>query len=150
MTNTATASGSNVITVNNSADITCQTPVLAIVKTPDNGTITAGETATFTVVVTNNGPGTVNGVTLTDPLPPGGGVNWQTTTPNCTVTGAVGSQSLTCAVGALIEGQSFTAVTKAVTNVGKCSVMDNTATAAATNAASVSDAGSLCVQGGTF
>ena len=55
-------SGTNAASVNNGASITCQTPVLVMAKTPDGGTITAGQTATFTVVVTNNGPGTANNV----------------------------------------------------------------------------------------
>ena len=52
----------NAASVNNPGDITCQTPVLAIAKTPDAGIITAGETATFTIVLTNNGPGTATGL----------------------------------------------------------------------------------------
>ena len=87
--------------VSNPGKITCQTPVLQIVKTPDSGTITAGDTATFTVVVTNHGPGVATGVTIEDdPLPAGGGVKWTTSTTGCTVSGAVGAQKLNCAVPA--------------------------------------------------
>src|SRR5439155_17503822 len=38
--------------------VTIPKPVLAIVKTPDGGTFHAGDTISFSIVVTNNGPGT--------------------------------------------------------------------------------------------
>src|SRR6185369_12276193 len=69
-------------------------PVLQIAKTPDNGTINAGATATFTIVVTNLGPGVAKNGTISDPLPAGGGVTWTTSTNGCTVSGAVGAQTL--------------------------------------------------------
>jgi uncharacterized repeat protein (TIGR01451 family) len=81
MDNTTTATATNAASVSDPGKITCQTPVLVIAKTPDNGTITAGDTATFTVVVTNNGPGTATGVAISDPLPAGGGVTWMSATP---------------------------------------------------------------------
>src|SRR5437870_10055472 len=49
-------------------------PNISVTKTADQGTINAGDTAAFTIVVTNNGPGTANNVTLNDPLP--AGVAW--------------------------------------------------------------------------
>jgi len=42
---------------------------LAIAKTPDGATITAGQAATFTITVTNSGPTAAGGVVITDPLP---------------------------------------------------------------------------------
>ena len=58
MPNLATASATNSPSVENPGSITCQPPNLTIVKTPDGQTINAGDTATFTMVVTNTGPGT--------------------------------------------------------------------------------------------
>src|SRR5262249_5271051 len=141
MNNTATASASNAASVSDPGQITCQTAVNVIAKTPDNGTVTAGDTATFTIVVTNNGPGTATGVAISDPVPAGGNVTWTTATANCSVTGAVGSQTLNCTVGSLTQGSSFTAVATAATSLGHCTVMNNTATATATNAATVTDPG---------
>ncbi|MEO7157963.1 MAG: DUF11 domain-containing protein, partial [Vicinamibacterales bacterium] len=143
MNNTATASASNAGTVTDTGLITCVTPVLQIAKTPDGGTITAGDTATFTIVVTNLGPGAATGVVIDDTLPAGGGVTWTTATPNCTVTLNV----LHCNVpGSLAANASFTAVVTAVTSLGRCTVMNNTATASASNAGTVSDTGLItCV-----
>src|SRR5207253_4736118 len=128
----------NALSVNDPGKITCQTPVLQIAKTPDNGTVLAGATATFTIVVTNLGPGTATGVTLTDnPLPAGGGVTWATATTGCTVSGAVGSQKLDCVVpapGSLAVNATFTAVVTAATSLSACTAMNNTATASAINA----------------
>jgi uncharacterized repeat protein (TIGR01451 family) len=126
-------------------------PVLQIEKTPDNGTINAGDTATFTIVVTNLGPGTAKHATLTDALPGGGGVTWTTSSSGCTVSGAVGSQMLNCALGVdLAENATFTAVVTAVTSSAHCTAMDNTAAAVATNAAQVTNAGKItCRLSGT-
>src|SRR5262249_57187544 len=106
----------------------------------DGATIIAGDTATFTIVVTNNGPGTAKAVTISDPLPAGGGVTWATATANCSVSGAVGSQTLNCTVGDLAVNGTFTAVVTALTSLGPCTVMKNTATARATTVQSVHEA----------
>src|SRR5262249_54586616 len=146
--NTATASSTNAASVNDNGTIPCQIPVIAIVKTPDGATITASATATRAGKETNNGPGTATCVTISDPLPHGGGggVTWSNATPNCSVTGAVGAQTLNCTVGTLAQGGSFTAAVTAPTTRQTCAQMNNTATASATNAASVNDPGSIGCQ----
>jgi uncharacterized repeat protein (TIGR01451 family) len=58
---TANASGGTVTAVS--------APDLHIVKTPDAQTIQAGDTATFTVHITNTGGGPAVNVILNDPLP---------------------------------------------------------------------------------
>src|SRR5262249_44728435 len=53
--------------------VTGGTPGLAITKTADQGTVTAGTKIGFTVTITNTGNASTTGVTLNDALPPGPG-----------------------------------------------------------------------------
>ena len=73
----------DLITANNedTGDITINCPDVVVVKTPDEGTdpsndINVGSTAEFKIVVTNNGPGQSDSVTLSDQLPTSGSLNW--------------------------------------------------------------------------
>jgi uncharacterized repeat protein (TIGR01451 family) len=92
------------------------TPKLVVTKTADSTTITAGQTAGYTVTITNTGTATDTGVTLSDPLPAGAGgdINWtiDTTTGNpgdFLVTGAIGSQSLVLSPAFIAAGDSLPA-----------------------------------------
>ena len=76
-------------------------------------------------------------------VPAGGNVTWTTATAGCTVTGAVGAQSLGCTIGSLAQSATFTAVVSGVTSVDHCAAMDNTASVVAANADQVSDAGKI-------
>src|SRR5438128_2635539 len=76
----------------------------------------------------------------------GGNVTWTTATVGCTVTGAVGAQSLGCTIGSLAQSATFTAVVTAVSSLTHCKVNDNSAAASATNAASVNDPGKITCQ----
>ena len=95
------------------------------------------------MIVSNAGPGTARNVTLSDPLPAGELLAWQTATAGCTIAGAGAAQALSCAVPGLDAGASFEATVSAVTGVGKCPAMNNTATATGSNAAAASDTGSI-------
>jgi large repetitive protein len=68
------ASGETAITPN-SAD-------LAVVKTVSNATPNVGDTITFTVTVTNNGPNTAHNVQLTDTFPVSAELTYVTATPS--------------------------------------------------------------------
>src|SRR5438552_9642043 len=83
--------------------VTIPKPVLAIVKTPDGGTFHAGDTISFSIVVTNNGPGTAANVRFnpldslrseehTSELQSPDQAVWRTLreTQTCSVTGAAG------------------------------------------------------------
>ncbi|WP_223585902.1 DUF11 domain-containing protein [Microbacterium sp. OVT16B] len=109
-----------------------QTPVnpaadLAITKTLDTAALVAGRPATFTITVTNNGPQTGTGVTVTDAIP-AGLTNVQATPSggSCTVGGTV-----TCSLPDLAVGASAT-----ITLTGTVSPTLNPG-AALTNTASV-------------
>jgi uncharacterized repeat protein (TIGR01451 family) len=104
-------------------------PNISVTKTADQGTIDAGDTAAFTIVVTNNGPGTANNVTVNDPLP--AGVAWVIDPPvtGCSIT----SGTLSCTFPTLDEGASKTIHISGVTDAQDCGTLSNTATVAADN-----------------
>jgi uncharacterized repeat protein (TIGR01451 family) len=169
--NTATVSATNedgTDQTNNSdhGDVHVVCPDVSIVKTPDSeatgaGTVTAGSNAVFTIVTTNNGPGTATSVTTTDNLPAGSGpLHWTIDTDAtnlCSITGADGSQVLSCPYGAVASGASRTVIVKAATSAGDCALggvagdIVNTASTSATNESSTtlannSDHGDVNVQ----
>jgi uncharacterized repeat protein (TIGR01451 family) len=110
--------------------ITVNCPDVQVVKTADNGTISAGDTAAFTIVVTNNGPGVAKNVTLSDTLP--AGVAWQQDNADCSITAGV----LSCAFGNLASGASRTIHVSGKTDAADCGTLHNTATVSATNESS--------------
>ncbi len=98
------------------------TPTISVVKTADASSVTAGQTAGYTVVITNNGKVTDSSVTLSDPLAAGSGndINWKIDTSNSghaagtnpssfAISGSVGNQSLGLASSSLslAPGQSI-------------------------------------------
>lgn len=117
---------------------------LAVNKTPDNQTINAGDTAEFQIQVTNTGTNTAVGATLTDPLPPAGVGGWTITQQpgGC----AINAGTLNCAFGNLNPGQSVTVRVSTGTSFALCATYDNLATAQASNAAQVSNAGKITCQ----
>jgi uncharacterized repeat protein (TIGR01451 family) len=86
---------------------------LTVTETPLATPVLAGNPIGYIITVTNSAGGAVTGVTLTDVLPSGTNVNW-TISPTyagpgtCAISGAVGSQILSCAFGTISASQSFT------------------------------------------
>ncbi|WP_158939559.1 DUF11 domain-containing protein [Streptomyces sp. NRRL S-87] len=103
-----------------------QTADLSVTKTDSPDPVTAGQNVTYTVVVTNGGPGTATGVVLTDTLPPsftfvsGSG---------CTKTSS-GPDVVRCDIGTLTSGMSATRLITATANSAGTAV--NSVTASAT------------------
>jgi hypothetical protein len=124
-------------------------PSIQFTKTPDGSTITAGTLATFTYVVKNNAaPGEGNNSDfpqLVDPLPGGGGIVWDTTTPGCSVSGPQGGQVLECDFNALPGGTQTGATAFGTPNT--CTVLTSTATLEVANNApsTLTDAGTINV-----
>jgi uncharacterized repeat protein (TIGR01451 family) len=129
--NTGNNSGSAAgvpVAAGNSAD-------LAVQKSTPTTTAAAGSSITYTITVTNNGPGAANDVIVTDALP--ASLRFQSIAPaatfNCT-TPAVGTNgSITCIGGPLASGAvaTFTLVTTvapgatgSVTNSASASTSD--------------------------
>jgi uncharacterized repeat protein (TIGR01451 family) len=104
-------------------------PNVSVVKTADDGTISAGEDAGFTITVTNEGPGTVADVTLHDQLP--SGIAWTESPddPDCVISGG----SLDCSFGDLVEGASRSVHIVGTTDAADCGTITNTATVQAAN-----------------
>ncbi len=137
--NEATASSTNAPDTSDDATVTCLKPELVVEKTADATTVDAGAAIGFTVKTTNNGPGTANAVTLSDPLP--NGVDWSIDPANadCEITGTGDDQVLSCDFGALGDDASETVHVKATTSFAACTTYDNEATASATNSPDASD-----------
>jgi uncharacterized repeat protein (TIGR01451 family) len=97
---------------------------LAINKTVSNGTVYVGQNFTYTITVTNLGPNSATGVSVSDTLP--AGVSYVSATPSqgspCT-----GTSTVSCTLGTLGNGASAT-VTIVVTATATGAVT-NTATA---------------------
>ncbi|MBI1741721.1 DUF11 domain-containing protein [Candidatus Acetothermia bacterium] len=109
ITNTAQVTGdeADTNTANNTA--TEMTTVLgtdlSVTKIDSPDPVIVGNNVTYTVTVTNNGPGTATGVTATDTLPPG--VTFVSATPSqgsCSQAAGV----VTCNLGTLTNGSSAT------------------------------------------
>ncbi len=134
LTNTATVSADNEAPGSgqdntSTATITVNCPDVTVVKTADQGTINAGDTASFTIVVSNDGAGTATGVTLNDPLP--AGISWTEDSPFCDIAAGV----LTCDFGDMAAGTSHTVHVSGLTDATDCGDLVNTATVAASNEA---------------
>jgi uncharacterized repeat protein (TIGR01451 family) len=107
---------------------------VTITKVPDNATVTAGGQIGFRVTISNTGLATATGLTLTDPLPPGGNeiFNWSIdrtlgNPSDFTITGSPGSQSLAfspallASPDSLAGGQSISVHITLPTTVGDVS-----------------------------
>ena len=121
-------------------------PALTIVKTPDGGQVTAGDYASFTITVTNNGPGAATNVDIDDTLPAGSGATplvWSEfpDKAECTVVNNV----LHCDIASLADDASFSVTVRALTDADDCGLLNNTAFADADNNTQVSDTGDITV-----
>ena len=110
-------------------DVLC--PNVIVDKTPDAGVVNAGETATFTIEVTNEGPGAARDVTLTDELP--AGIDWNEESAACEISGDVDSEVLECEFGNLAAGASVTVEVFGEATPESCGDLPNTASVAASN-----------------
>lgn len=122
-------------------------PDISVAKTPDGATISAGDNAVFTIVVTNNGPIAAENVTLTDTLP--AGFAWTLGGPDAGDC-SIASGTLSCNFGTIPFPGSQTVTLTAPTDSADCGTINNTATVAASNedAAQLgnnSDSGSITV-----
>ena len=109
-TNTATGKAGNAVSVSASATVTIQCPSLSITKTPDKSgdtgySVSPGDSARFTITVSNAGPGSASSVVITDTLP--SNLTWVDNKTECSVSS---SQILTCSLTSLAANASFSVV----------------------------------------
>ncbi len=112
-------------------------PSLAITKTADNGTVAAGSDIGFSITVSSNGPGTATAVTLNDPLPTGAGIVWSIDSQPAGNPCSIVANVLSCSFGDMPAGTSATIDISSPTTTASCATYTNTASAGATNHASV-------------
>jgi uncharacterized repeat protein (TIGR01451 family) len=101
------------------------------------GPVNPGDAIGFDITVTNNGDGEAKGVHVSDPLPAGtdwtlGAITGDTTGVTCGISGAVGSELLTCDDASMASGDSFNVRITGTMNQS-CASVDNTATVTTTN-----------------
>ncbi|WP_170227148.1 DUF6923 family protein [Cellulosimicrobium cellulans] len=107
---------------NDAAAMPGQPVDLGIVKSAP-ATFTSGDPVTFTLTVTNHGPGTSSGFVVRDALPAQLS-NVTSVTPGCTVNGNV----LTCTGGVLASGQNAVIQVTGTTTADFDGCIDNTGT----------------------
>ena len=129
--NTGNITSTNDGEASDGASMAVNCPDVKVVKTAAEAQIRVGDTASFTITVSNIGTGTARDVELNDPLP--GGLPWQVSHAGCSITSGI----LHCDLGDLAPGASVaitvTASTDGVSPEGNCETLPNTASATSTN-----------------
>jgi len=114
-------------------DIDPARPDISVGKAAADGTIDFGETASFTIVVANLGPGTATDVVLTDTLP---GTGWVEDPDTLCTIAVAANDVLTCNIGSMPdsgEGSTFTVTLERPTTLADCGTLENTALVEASN-----------------
>jgi uncharacterized repeat protein (TIGR01451 family) len=118
-------------------------PVVVLMKTAASASIEAGDVASFTITVSNTGASAASNITITDVLPDSA-LSWAEN-PDvgaCQITDDV----LSCTVGVLEAGASFSVTVEATTNPDVCDVMlANTATVEVGNKLTLTASASIAI-----
>ena len=137
-------------------------PDVSVAKSPDEtdpagpaNDINAGDAATFTILVTNSGPGVASSVPLSDQLPTANGLDWSIVSQGLGPTFTGGSACsldaadlLSCTITNLAENGQYQIVVTSATTAANCGTIPNTVTitpAGDINAANNSDTGEIDV-----
>jgi uncharacterized repeat protein (TIGR01451 family)/fimbrial isopeptide formation D2 family protein len=159
LTNTATVAATNEAASDqndnsSTATIDVLCPDLTATKTADQATVNAGQQIGFTITVSNadsEGVGTAHDVALSDPLPAGSGLDWSISPAysgpgSCSITGSVGSQTLSCSFGDMAPGDSASVRVVSGTSTEDCSTFKNVASVTASNHDELNPEASVTVQ----
>jgi uncharacterized repeat protein (TIGR01451 family) len=131
-------------------DASCtQPPSLSITKSADSASVGAGSQIGFTVTLSNSGGGDAEGLSVSDSLPAGSGVNWTidaaNTDPGWSVSGSPPNQSLSYAPTTLVAGASTHVHVVSSTGPSSCGTYDNTASYTSSNGGSGQASASVTV-----
>jgi uncharacterized repeat protein (TIGR01451 family) len=133
ITNTASVSaandGSDGEDPSDSASVLVVCPDLLITKTASDYLLAAGDEAEFIISVQNAGDSTALDVVITDTLPVN--VNWAADNESCNIANGV----LTCNVGTLAPGGTFTVRVTGTVSLATCGEMRNSASVTGSNEA---------------
>jgi uncharacterized repeat protein (TIGR01451 family) len=105
---------------------------LSVTKTDSPDPVTPGENVTYTITVTNGGPDTALGVSLTDTVP-GGSTLVSFTSPagwTCTVPAVGTNGTIVCSMGTMTVGSAVFTLVVQVNPILGAGVLTNTATVA--------------------
>ncbi|HYT92608.1 MAG TPA: hypothetical protein VEL76_28085, partial [Gemmataceae bacterium] len=117
------------VNINNCPDVHVRKTVGDTGRT--TGTVTAGDPVSLTLVVSNDGAGTAQNVSLSDILPDG--VTWSEDSLFTSISIVNGHQVLTGNFGNMVSGASFTIHVSGVTDINSCGKLRNEAFVSATN-----------------
>ena len=122
-------------------------PFVQFSKSADDPSIVAGDVASFTISGTNTGNAAANNVVVTDVLPDSG-LNWAESpdVAACSIADDPGGDILTCNLGTLSVGGSFSVTVQATTSSDVCDyVLTNTANLAVNGVARKTATASITV-----
>jgi uncharacterized repeat protein (TIGR01451 family) len=95
---------------------------LTLSKSDSPDPVTAGQTLTYTLSITNNGPSDATGVVITDTLP--AGVTFNFASAGCTESGGL----VTCNIGGLTSGSTLQQTIVVTVNISTTGSLTNTVT----------------------
>ncbi len=136
--NTASADASNEAEgdLDNNADdasIEVLCPDIEVLKEAAEESVSAADEVSFTITVNNIGDGRADNVVLTDTLP--AGVEWVIEPENEACAIADDGVTLTCDIGTMESGDTFSVTVVGPTDPTDCGTLENTASADASNEA---------------
>src|SRR5258706_2985150 len=132
--------------------ITVNCPHLVITKTADAASVSAGDSIGFTVTIANTGAGAANGLSFSDALPGGSGVNWSISPASAgwSTSGSAPTQTLVYSPTSLAAGASTSVHVVSATTSASCKAYPNTASVTATNDAGGQASANLTVNSGAL
>ena len=133
--NNASVSATNDGSDTAQATTTVNCPSLDLTKTPDAVSVSAGSPIGFTVTIANNGAGTATGLSFSDALPGGTGIDWSIATPSAgwSISGTAPNQSLVYTPTTLAGNSSTSVHVVSATTKDSCKAYPNSASVSATN-----------------